>query len=56
LAQLSRNKIPYFSFMTDPTTGGVTASYAMLGDINFAEPGLARRIPDIGVFARSWFS
>jgi len=39
LAQLSRNKIPYFSFMTDPTTGGVTASYAMLGDINFAEPG-----------------
>jgi acetyl-CoA carboxylase carboxyl transferase subunit beta len=39
LAQLSRNSIPYFSFMTDPTTGGVTASYAMLGDINFAEPG-----------------
>jgi len=39
LAQLSRNKLPYFSFMTDPTTGGVTASYAMLGDINFAEPG-----------------
>lgn len=39
LAQLSRNKIPYFSFMTDPTTGGVTASYAMLGDLNFAEPG-----------------
>ena len=38
LAQLSRNAIPYFSFMTDPTTGGVTASYAMLGDINFAEP------------------
>lgn len=38
LAQLSRNGIPYFSFMTDPTTGGVTASYAMLGDINFAEP------------------
>lgn len=38
LAQLSRNRIPYFSFMTDPTTGGVTASYAMLGDINFAEP------------------
>jgi len=38
LAQLARHKIPYFSFMTDPTTGGVTASYAMLGDINFAEP------------------
>ena len=38
LALLSRNKIPYFSFMTDPTTGGVTASFAMLGDINFAEP------------------
>jgi len=38
LAQLSRNNIPYFSFMTDPTTGGVTASFAMLGDINFAEP------------------
>lgn len=38
LAELSRNKIPYFSFMTDPTTGGVTASYAMLGDLNFAEP------------------
>lgn len=30
--------VPYFSLMTDPTTGGVTASYAMLGDINFAEP------------------
>lgn len=38
LAELSRNKIPYFSFMTDPTTGGVTASFAMLGDLNFAEP------------------
>lgn len=38
LAQLARAKVPYFSFMTDPTTGGVTASYAMLGDINFAEP------------------
>ena len=31
--------IPYISLMTDPTTGGVTASYAMLGDINMAEPG-----------------
>lgn len=38
LAQLSRNQVPYFSFLTDPTTGGVTASFAMLGDINFAEP------------------
>ncbi len=38
LAQLSRSKLPYFSFMTDPTTGGVTASFAMLGDVNFAEP------------------
>ena len=39
LSQLSKAGIPYLSFMTDPTTGGVTASYAMLGDINFAEPG-----------------
>lgn len=39
LAQLSRASIPFFSFMTDPTTGGVTASFAMLGDINFSEPG-----------------
>ncbi len=38
LTQLARAGIPYFSLMTDPTTGGVTASYAMLGDINFAEP------------------
>jgi acetyl-CoA carboxylase carboxyl transferase subunit beta len=38
LTLLARAKIPYFSLMTDPTTGGVTASYAMLGDINFAEP------------------
>jgi acetyl-CoA carboxylase carboxyl transferase subunit beta len=38
LTLLARNGIPYISFMTDPTTGGVTASYAMLGDINFAEP------------------
>lgn len=38
LAQLSRERIPYFSLLTDPTTGGVTASFAMLGDINFAEP------------------
>lgn len=38
LAQLSNAGIPYFSMMTNPTTGGVTASFAMLGDINFAEP------------------
>ena len=39
LAQLSDAGVPYISVMTDPTTGGVTASYAMLGDINIAEPG-----------------
>jgi len=39
LALLSKAKIPYISLLTDPTTGGVTASYAMLGDINIAEPG-----------------
>ncbi|MEL6868024.1 MAG: acetyl-CoA carboxylase carboxyl transferase subunit beta, partial [Bacteroidota bacterium] len=38
LSQLSKQGIPYFSMLTDPTTGGVTASFAMLGDINFAEP------------------
>ncbi len=38
LAQLSDAGIPYVSVMTDPTTGGVTASFAMLGDINVAEP------------------
>jgi|SRR5690554_843263 len=38
LSQLSKAKIPYFSLLTDPTTGGVTASFAMLGDLNFAEP------------------
>ncbi len=39
LAQLSDAGIPFVSIMTDPTTGGVTASYAMLGDLNLAEPG-----------------
>jgi acetyl-CoA carboxylase carboxyl transferase subunit beta len=39
LALLSKAKIPYISLLTDPTTGGVTASYAMLGDINISEPG-----------------
>jgi acetyl-CoA carboxylase carboxyl transferase subunit beta len=38
IAQLDREKIPYVSLLTDPTTGGVTASYAMLGDFNIAEP------------------
>lgn len=39
LALLDEAKIPYISILTDPTTGGVTASFAMLGDINIAEPG-----------------
>jgi acetyl-CoA carboxylase carboxyl transferase subunit beta len=39
LAQLADAKVPYISLCTDPTTGGTTASYAMLGDINIAEPG-----------------
>jgi acetyl-CoA carboxylase carboxyl transferase subunit beta len=38
LGQLSKHKLPYISYLTDPTTGGVTASFAMLGDINIAEP------------------
>jgi acetyl-CoA carboxylase carboxyl transferase subunit beta len=38
LTQLAKAKMPYISLMTDPTTGGVTASFAMLGDINIAEP------------------
>lgn len=39
LAQLAEAKVPYIALCTDPTTGGTTASYAMLGDINIAEPG-----------------
>ena len=39
LALLAKQGIPYISLLTDPTTGGVTASYAMLGDFNIAEPG-----------------
>jgi acetyl-CoA carboxylase carboxyl transferase subunit beta len=39
LAKLDEAKLPYISLLTDPTTGGVTASFAMLGDINIAEPG-----------------
>jgi len=38
LARLDEAGIPYISVLTDPTTGGVTASYAMLGDLNIAEP------------------
>ncbi|HEX2710627.1 MAG TPA: acetyl-CoA carboxylase, carboxyltransferase subunit beta [Candidatus Acidoferrales bacterium] len=39
LARLDEGRLPYISVLTDPTTGGVTASYAMLGDLNIAEPG-----------------
>src|SRR5437868_14341821 len=39
LAKLDDSGLPYISVLTDPTTGGVTASYAMLGDLNIAEPG-----------------
>jgi len=39
LMRLDDAKVPYISVLTDPTTGGVTASFAMLGDLNIAEPG-----------------
>ena len=39
LVELDAKRIPYISVLTDPTTGGVSASIAMLGDINLAEPG-----------------
>jgi acetyl-CoA carboxylase carboxyl transferase subunit beta len=39
LGQLADAQLPYISYLTDPTTGGVTASFAMLGDVNIAEPG-----------------
>ncbi len=39
LSQLAKAHVPYISLLTDPTTGGITASFAMLGDINIAEPG-----------------
>src|SRR5271155_5671373 len=39
LARLDEERLPFISVLTDPTTGGVTASFAMLGDINIAEPG-----------------
>ena len=38
LGQLAEAQLPYISYLTDPTTGGVTASFAMLGDVNIAEP------------------
>ena len=39
LARLQQARLPFLSLLTDPTTGGVTASFAMLGDLNIAEPG-----------------
>jgi acetyl-CoA carboxylase carboxyl transferase subunit beta len=39
LMRLDEARLPFISVLTDPTTGGVTASYAMLGDLNIAEPG-----------------
>ena len=39
LTKLSESQLPFFSLLTDPTTGGVTASFAMLGDVTLAEPG-----------------
>jgi acetyl-CoA carboxylase carboxyl transferase subunit beta len=39
LAKMDDERIPYICVLTDPTTGGVTASFAMLGDLNIAEPG-----------------
>jgi acetyl-CoA carboxylase carboxyl transferase subunit beta len=39
LARLNEARLPFVSLLTDPTTGGVTASFAMLGDLNVAEPG-----------------
>jgi len=39
VARMGKAKVPYISLLTDPTTGGTTASFAMLGDINIAEPG-----------------
>jgi acetyl-CoA carboxylase carboxyl transferase subunit beta len=38
IARLAEDRLPYISILTDPTTGGVTASYAMLGDVTIAEP------------------
>jgi len=56
LARMDSEKVPYISVLTDPTTGGVTASFAMLGDLNIAEPGaligFAQRISDAARHAR----
>ena len=43
LARMDDAGVPYISLLTDPTTGGVTASFAMLGDLNIAEPGALDR-------------
>ena len=45
LMRLDEARLPYISVLTDPTTGGVTASYAMLGDLNIAEPGALSALP-----------
>jgi acetyl-CoA carboxylase carboxyltransferase component len=45
LARLDRAQLPYISVLTDPTTGGVTASFAMLGDVNIADPGRSSASP-----------
>jgi acetyl-CoA carboxylase carboxyl transferase subunit beta len=39
ISRLNKRQLPYISVMTDPTTGGVSASFAMVGDVNLAEPG-----------------
>jgi acetyl-CoA carboxylase carboxyl transferase subunit beta len=39
IARLDEKQVPFISVLTDPTTGGVSASYAMVGDVNIAEPG-----------------
>ena len=44
LMRLDEAGVPYISVLTDPTTGGVTASFAMLGDLNIAEPGAPHRL------------
>ena len=46
LARLDRARLPYIAVLTDPTTGGVTASFAGLGDIMLAEPGAVERLLD----------
>ena len=48
IAQLNRESIPYISILTDPTTGGVSASFAMQGDVVLAEPGRSSGLRDSG--------